>query len=72
MAMLQDVGCDLVEQPIAGDDIAAMARLSAAHPVPLMADEALHGPAGASHRRGRCRRVFAVKIAQSGGLFAAA
>lgn len=73
MAMLHDVGCDLVEQPIAGDDIAAMARLSAAHPVPLMADEALHGPRSAlriasAHAAG----VFALKIAQSGGLFATA
>ncbi|WP_206239314.1 muconate/chloromuconate family cycloisomerase [Novosphingobium terrae] len=73
MAMLHDVGCNLVEQPIAGDDIAAMARLSAAQPVPLMADEALQGPRSAlriasAHAAG----VFALKIAQSGGLFATA
>ncbi|MDG2513427.1 muconate/chloromuconate family cycloisomerase [Sphingobium yanoikuyae] len=73
MAMLHDVGCDLVEQPIAGDAIAAMARLSKNQPVPLMADEALNGPRSAmriasAHAAG----VFALKIAQSGGLFAAA
>lgn len=73
MAMLQDVGCDLVEQPIAGDEVAAMARLSQGNAIALMADEALHGPRSAlriasAHAAG----VFALKIAQSGGLFAAA
>ena len=73
MAMLHDVGCDLVEQPIAGDAVAAMARLSKMQAVPLMADEALHGPRSAlriasAHAAG----VFALKIAQSGGLFATA
>ena len=69
MAMLRDVGCDLVEQPIAGDDIAAMARLSAMQAVPLMADEALHGPRTAMRiAAAGAAGVFALKIAQSGGL----
>jgi muconate cycloisomerase len=73
MAMLQDVGCDLVEQPIAGDDVAAMARLSASHAVPLMADEALNGPRSALRiAAAGAAGVFALKIAQSGGLFATA
>lgn len=73
MAMLHDVGCDLVEQPIAGDDVAAMARLSATQAVPLMADEALHGPRSALRiATGAAAGVFALKIAQSGGLFATA
>jgi len=73
MAMLHDVGCDLVEQPIAGDDIAAMARLSHAQTVPLMADEALHGPRSALRLAAAGGAgVFALKIAQSGGLFATA
>jgi muconate cycloisomerase len=73
MAMLADVGCDLVEQPIAGDDIAAMARLSTTQAVPLMADEALHGPRSAMRiAAAGAAGVFALKIAQSGGLFAAA
>jgi muconate cycloisomerase len=73
MAMLHEVGCDLVEQPIAGDDIAAMARLSAGQAVPLMADEALHGPRSALRiAAAGGAGVFALKIAQSGGLFAAA
>jgi muconate cycloisomerase len=69
MAMLHDVGCDLVEQPIAGDAIAAMARLSSTQAVPLMADEALHGPRSAMRLASAgAAGVFALKIAQSGGL----
>lgn len=73
MAMLEAVGVDLVEQPVAFDDLAAMSRLSAKHTVPVMADEALFGPRSAMHAvRAGAARVFALKIAQSGGLFAAA
>jgi muconate cycloisomerase len=73
MAMLQAVGCDLVEQPIAADDIAAMARLASTQAGPLMADEALHGPRTALRiAAAGAAGVFALKIAQSGGLFATA
>lgn len=73
MAMLHDVGCDLVEQPIAGDAIDATARLSSTQAVPLMADEALHGPRTALRiASAGAAGVFALKIAQSGGLFATA
>ncbi|WP_226634669.1 muconate/chloromuconate family cycloisomerase [Novosphingobium profundi] len=73
MAMLHDVGCDLVEQPTAGDDIAAMARLSQGQTIPLMADEALHGPRSALRiAEAGAASVFALKIEQSGGLFATA
>ncbi|GLK43808.1 MULTISPECIES: muconate/chloromuconate family cycloisomerase [Novosphingobium] len=73
MAMLREVGCDLVEQPIAGDDVTAMARLSQTQAVPLMADEALHGPRSALRiASAGAAGVFALKIAQSGGLFATA
>jgi len=72
MAMLQDVGCDLVEQPVARHAVAAMARLSARHAIPIMADEALYGPIEAftlaSHA---AARIYAIKIAQSGGVFPA-
>jgi muconate cycloisomerase len=72
MRLLEDAGVDLVEQPVARHDHAAMARLSAKHVVPLMADEALHGPADA-FAIAACggARVFAIKIAQSGGLLPA-
>jgi len=72
MRLLEDAGVDLVEQPVARHDRAAMTRLSAKHIVPLMADEALHGPADA-FAIARCAgaRVYAIKIAQSGGLLPA-
>jgi muconate cycloisomerase len=69
---LEDAGVDLVEQPIASSNRRGMARLVANSRVPIMADEALHGPETAfdlaSHA---AANVFAIKIAQSGGLFAA-
>lgn len=72
MRLLEDAGVDLVEQPVSKHNHAAMARLSAKHVIPLMADEALHGPADAfAIAAGGGARVFAVKIAQSGGLLPA-
>jgi muconate cycloisomerase len=70
--MLTDVGCDLVEQPIDRLNRAGMARLCAKSAIPIMADEALHGPEDAYDCATRAAAdVFSVKIAQSGGLFAA-
>lgn len=72
MALLADAGCDLVEQPIARHARAAMTRLSDRHAIPIMADEALHGPEDAfAIAASAGARVFAVKVAQSGGLHAA-
>jgi muconate cycloisomerase len=72
IAALEDVGCDLVEQPIALSNRAGMARLAAAARVPIMADEALNGAETAFDLAAHAASdVFAVKIAQSGGLFAA-
>lgn len=69
---LSDAGCDLVEQPIDRHNRAGMARLCAASSIPIMADEALQGPQDAFDLASRaCADVFSVKIAQSGGLFAA-
>lgn len=72
MRLLEEVGCDLVEQPVARHDLPAMARLSAKHLIPILADEALHGPQDA-FALAACAgaRAFAVKIAQSGGLLPA-
>jgi muconate cycloisomerase len=70
--MLADVGCDLVEQPIIRHNRAGMARLCARASIPIMADEALTGPASAyDYASHAAADVFAVKIEQSGGLFAA-
>jgi len=72
MHLLEDAGADLVEQPVGRHDLAAMRRLSAKHVIPLMADEALHGATDAfTIAAAAGARVFAVKIAQSGGLLAA-
>ncbi|MFZ2994754.1 muconate/chloromuconate family cycloisomerase [Sphingobium sp.] len=70
--MLADVGCDLVEQPIIRHNREGMARLAARARIPIMADEALTGPASAyDYAVHAAADVFAVKIEQSGGLFAA-
>ncbi|MDR5759376.1 muconate/chloromuconate family cycloisomerase [Caballeronia sp. LZ035] len=67
---LADAGCELVEQPVAS--VASLARLMRRFPVALMADEILQGPESAfdiAQRHGA--DVFAIKIEQSGGVFAA-
>lgn len=69
LAMLADAGVDLVEQPIKAGNLAGMARLTAQGVVPVMADEALYGPETAfAYAAAHGADVFAVKIAQAGGL----
>jgi muconate cycloisomerase len=69
---LRDAGVDLIEQPIASRNVQGMARLCRESIVAIMADEALHGPETAFEiAREAAADVIAVKIAQSGGLFAA-
>jgi muconate cycloisomerase len=72
IAMLADAGVDLVEQPIAAHNRAGMARLVTRAQIPIMADEALRGAEDAFDFAARVAAdIFAVKIAQSGGLTAA-
>ncbi|QJP54459.1 muconate/chloromuconate family cycloisomerase [Bordetella holmesii] len=67
---LAQAGCELVEQPVAS--AAALARLMRRFPVALMADEVLQGPESAFDiAREHGADVFAIKIEQNGGLFAA-
>ena len=69
IAMLENAGCDLVEQPVAHHNRAAMARLTQRFTMPIMADEALKGPHVAfDYASNAAADVFAVKIQQSGGL----
>ena len=70
LAGLADAGCDLAEQPV--ESPAALARLASRFAIPIMADESLQGleTAFALARIGAAD-VFNVKIAQSGGLYAA-
>lgn len=72
IARLQEGGVDLIEQPVKAQYTDAMARLTKRFSVAIMADEALHGPQdGMDIARKSAANVFAVKIAQSGGLFPA-
>lgn len=71
MAALADVGCDLVEQPVA--TAAGLVRLKQQNfRIPLMADESITGPQVAYElAKADGADVFAIKIEQNGGLFAA-
>ncbi|MBJ9954368.1 MULTISPECIES: muconate/chloromuconate family cycloisomerase [unclassified Acinetobacter] len=67
--MLQDGGIDLIEQPCAIQNIDAMQRLTGKFDIAIMADESLMGPQSAYELAKRnAASVFAVKVAQSGGL----
>lgn len=66
---LEEVGCELVEQPVQARYRRAMAELTRDHAIAVMADEALNGPEDALAVAGcGAADVFAVKVAQSGGL----
>jgi muconate cycloisomerase len=70
---LQDAGCELVEQPLPARQRRAMAELCRSYEIAVMADEALNGPEDAlSVVTAHGADVFAVKVAQSGGLKRAA
>ncbi|WP_166169978.1 muconate/chloromuconate family cycloisomerase [Acinetobacter sp. SA01] len=67
--LLQDGGVDLIEQPCAIDNLDAMRHLTRRFDVAIMADESLMGPHSAYQiARNNGASVFAVKVAQSGGL----
>ena len=73
ISMLEQAGCDLVEQPLPAHQSGAMARLAARFDIPIMADEAIRGPQdGYDLARQAAADVFAVKITQNGGLNGAA
>lgn len=66
---LQDAGCELIEQPVPARFRRAMAELVSGYEIAVMADEALNGPEDALEvASARAADVFAVKVAQSGGL----
>ncbi len=70
--MLQDGGVDLIEQPCAIHHLEAMQRLTRRFDIAIMADESLTGPQSAYQlAKAHAASVFAVKIAQSGGLIEA-
>ena len=66
---LQEIGCVLIEQPVARDKLAALKTLTDACEIAIMADEVLQGPSDAMRvAANRSADVFAVKVCQSGGL----
>lgn len=66
---LQEAGCELVEQPVPARYRSAMAELTRGYEIAVMADEALNGPEDAlAVADAHAADVFAVKVAQSGGL----
>ncbi|WP_264214014.1 muconate/chloromuconate family cycloisomerase [Leisingera thetidis] len=66
---LQDAGCELVEQPVQPRYRKAMAELTSGYEIAMMADEALNGPEDAlAVAAAKAADVFAIKVAQSGGL----
>jgi muconate cycloisomerase len=68
IAMLQDAGVALVEQPVARHRIDALARLAARFDVPIMADESLGTPTDAlALVQHAAADVFALKLTKAGG-----
>lgn len=68
---LQELGVDLIEQPLPGDDFEGMARIAARSPIPLMVDEAAfsHREIARAGAMG-CGSVYSLKLVKSGGLMA--
>ncbi|TXH69770.1 MAG: dipeptide epimerase [Lysobacteraceae bacterium] len=64
---LADVGVDLVEQPIAPGDHAALKAVSAASPIPVLADEDCVGPDSILRLQG-CVQGVNIKLLKCGGL----
>ena len=69
---LQEAGVVLVEQPMAAQDYAGAKLLREQNNIAIMADEALRGGKGQALKilEGGAADVFALKIAQAGGLTA--
>ncbi|VVB47018.1 L-Ala-D/L-Glu epimerase [Beijerinckiaceae bacterium RH AL1] len=65
LAACAEAGVALVEQPLPAADDAALARI--AHPVPICADESVHGLAGLAALRDRYDAVN-IKLDKTGGL----
>lgn len=66
---LADAGVDLIEQPVPGAEVEALAEINRALPIPVMADESLRTPGDALRlARTRAADVFSLKTTKSGGL----
>jgi muconate cycloisomerase len=70
---LAEAGVELVEQPVPGHEIEALAEINRALAIPVMADESLRTPADALRLASlRAADVFSIKTTKSGGLRASA
>lgn len=66
---LAEAGVEMVEQPVPGAEIEALAEINAALPIPVMADETLRTPGDALRiARLRAADIYAVKTTKCGGL----
>ena len=66
---LAEAGVEMVEQPVPGNEIEALAEINARLPIPVMADESLRTPTDALRlARLGAADVFAVKTTKCGGL----
>lgn len=73
VAMLEEIGVELAEQPVRSDFVRDLKALTDGSSLAIMADEVLQGPIDAMRvAADRSADVFAVKIGQSGGLRRAA
>ncbi|ONI74067.1 chloromuconate cycloisomerase [Kribbella sp. ALI-6-A] len=69
LSRIAEAGVEMVEQPVPGSEIEALAEISAALPIPVMADESLRTPSDAVRlARLRAADIFAVKTTKCGGL----
>ena len=70
IAAFQDAGIDLIEQPIAKENIEGLARLTKMFKVPIMADESQSDlPESFKLAKIRSADVWALKIGKAGGLY---
>ena len=66
---LVDAGVDLVEQPVPGEQLEALAEINHSLPIPVMADESLRTPGDALRIvKQRAADVFSLKVTKAGGL----
>ncbi|WP_211754706.1 muconate/chloromuconate family cycloisomerase [Nocardioides gansuensis] len=66
---LAHAGIDLVEQPVPGEQVEALAEINAMLPIPVMADESLRTPHDALRLvRLRAADVWSIKVTKVGGL----
>lgn len=64
---LQDLGVELIEQPLPCDDLDGMRRVTDASPLPIICDESARTPEDVVHLRGACHGIN-IKLAKCGGL----